>query len=161
MRAQKIPRSMIVSVLGSIWSPKEPPRYPHEHPKGAQEGPKTLSRPSSDRKRRFFRNVSIHTVISRFSRVGGSSWELKIDPKKLQERIRNDFEEDRTRRSEKKDNKNDKKTTQDVIPIIGVSLFGVQGSLGRTTYQRKLTNLTSAQDLTRRLAKGQANLITI
>ena len=42
-------------------------------------------------------------------RVGGSSWRPKIDPKKLQEMKNNDFEEDRTRGGEKKDNKDDKK----------------------------------------------------
>ena len=38
-------------------------------------------------------------------RVGGSSWRPKIDPKRPQEMKNNDFEEDRTRRAEKKDNK--------------------------------------------------------
>ena len=46
---------------------------------------------------------------SRFLRVEGSSWRSKIDPKRLQERIKNNFEENRTRRGEKKDNKDDKK----------------------------------------------------
>ena len=44
---------------------------------------------------------------SRFLRFGGSSWRSKIDPKRPQERITNNFEEDRTRRGEKKDNKDD------------------------------------------------------
>ena len=51
---------------------------------------------------------------SRFLRFGRSSWELKIDPKRLQERIRNDFEEDITTRGEKKDNKDDKKRQYEV-----------------------------------------------
>ena len=38
-------------------------------------------------------------------RVGGSSWRPKIDPKRLQEMKNNVFEEDRTIRTEKKDNK--------------------------------------------------------
>ena len=38
-------------------------------------------------------------------RVGGSSWRPKIDPKRPQEMKQNDFEEDRARRAEKKDNK--------------------------------------------------------
>ena len=38
-------------------------------------------------------------------RVGGSSWRPKIDPKRPQEMKNNDFEEDRTRRAEKKDDK--------------------------------------------------------
>ena len=68
-----------------------------------------------------------------FLRLGRSSWELKIESKRLQERINNNFEEDKTRRGEKKDNKNDKKRTTEVTPHIGNSLFGAQGSQGRTT----------------------------
>ena len=57
-------------------------------------------------------------------RLGRSSWELKIDPKRLQEMIKNNFEEDRTRRGEKKDNKKDKKRSTEVTPIIEFSNFG-------------------------------------
>ena len=39
----------------------------------------------------------------------GSSWELKIDPKRLQDQINNDFEGDKSARGEKKDIKNDKR----------------------------------------------------
>ena len=46
---------------------------------------------------------------SRFLRFGGSSWGSKIDPKRPQERIKNNFEEHRKRRGEKKGNKDDKK----------------------------------------------------
>ena len=46
---------------------------------------------------------------SRFLGFGRSSWKLKIDPKRLQERIKNDFEEACTTRGEKKGNKDDKK----------------------------------------------------
>ena len=53
-----------------------------------------------------------------FLRVGGSSWELKIDPKRLQEMINNNFEEDKTRRGEKKDNKNDKKKNHCTAPCM-------------------------------------------
>ena len=52
---------------------------------------------------------------SRFWRFRGSSWELKIDPKWLQERINNDFEEDITTRDDQKDNK-DKKKRQYELP---------------------------------------------
>ena len=45
----------------------------------------------------------------RFLRFGGSSWRSKIDPKRPQERIKNNFEEHRTRRGEKKGNKDDTK----------------------------------------------------
>jgi hypothetical protein len=71
--------------------------------------------------------------MSRCLRVGGSSWELKIDPERLQERTINNFEEDKTRRGEQKDEKNDKKTSKEVTTIIGKSNFGARGSLGRTT----------------------------
>ena len=46
---------------------------------------------------------------SRFLRFGGSSWRSKIDPKRPQDKIKNNFEEHRTRRGEKKGNKDDKK----------------------------------------------------
>ena len=48
-------------------------------------------------------------------RVGGSSWRPKIDPKRPQEKKHNDFEEDRTRRGEKKDAEDDKKR-EDELP---------------------------------------------
>ena len=67
-------------------------------------------------------------VISRFLRVGGSSWELKIDPKRVQERHKIDFEEDRSRRGEKKDNKNDQarpKRADKVASSMVGSLFGL------------------------------------
>ena len=38
--------------------------------------------------------------------------ELKIDPKRPQGKTNNDLEEDRTRKGEKKDNKNKKKSQQ-------------------------------------------------
>ena len=46
---------------------------------------------------------------SRFLRFGGSSWGSKIDPKRPQEMIKNNFEEHRTRRCNKRGNKDDKK----------------------------------------------------
>ena len=49
--------------------------------------------------------VDFVSVAAWFSRVGGSSWTTKIDPKTPQEMKNNDFEEDRTRTAEKKDNK--------------------------------------------------------
>ena len=68
---------------------------------------------------------------SRFLRFGRSSWELKIDPKRLQEGIRNDFEEAKRRRSKKKDTrarKRDQRETQESPKSEGVrawQLFGV------------------------------------
>ena len=46
---------------------------------------------------------------SRFLRFGGSSWRSKIDLKRPQERIKNNFEEHRTRRCNKRGNKDDRK----------------------------------------------------
>ena len=40
-------------------------------------------------------------------RVGGSVWELKIDPKRLREEIKHDIENKRTKRREEKGIKND------------------------------------------------------
>ena len=74
-------------------APKEPPRSPQEHPKRAQESPKTLSRACFDRKPCFFENRAPAEVKSRFLRVGGSAWELKIDPKRLRKKIKYDIEE--------------------------------------------------------------------
>ena len=48
--------------------------------------------------------------------------ELKIDPKRLQERIRNDFEEAKRRRSKKKDSrarKRDQRETQESLKSEG------------------------------------------
>ena len=90
-------------------SPKRPPRDPQEDPKGAQETSKTLPRPSWKIKSRFFKNQWMFWLESRFLRFGGSSWRSKIDPKRPQERIKNSFEEHRTRRGEKKSKTDDKK----------------------------------------------------
>jgi len=46
---------------------------------------------------------------SMFLRFGRSSWRSKIDPKRPQERIKNNCEEHRTRRCKKNGNKDDKK----------------------------------------------------
>ena len=40
--------------------------------------------------------------------MGGSVWELKIDPKRLREEIKNDIEKRRKKRDEKKSIKSDK-----------------------------------------------------
>ena len=49
-----------------------------------------------------------------------SSWEPKFDPKRPQEKITNNFEEHRTRRGEKKDNKDDKKTQDELQKCFGL-----------------------------------------
>jgi hypothetical protein len=100
-----LPRSSQETPKSTPEKPRRPPRDPQERPKEAQESPKTLWRPPSDRRRRFFKNRAAAEAGARFLRVGGSSWRPKIDPKRLQETIRNDFEEAKPRRSEKKDTK--------------------------------------------------------
>ena len=45
-----------------------------------------------------------------FLRVGGSVWELKIDPKRFREEIKNDIERRRSKIDEKKTIKNEKKS---------------------------------------------------
>ena len=52
-------------------------------------------------------------------RFGGSSWRSKIDPKRLQETIKSNFEEHRTRRGEKKDNKDDKQREYELSKCFG------------------------------------------
>ena len=56
------------------------------------------------------RNVEILIIESAFLRVGGSVWELKIDPKRLREEIKNDIERRRKKKYEKKSITSDKKS---------------------------------------------------
>ena len=48
--AQESSKANLEALSGRSRGPKELPRYPQEHPKGAQGSPKTLSKPSLDRK---------------------------------------------------------------------------------------------------------------
>ena len=100
--AQGSSKSNLEALFGRCRAPKEPPRDPQELPKGAQESPQTLSKPSLDLNRCFFINVKISSGKSRFLRVGGSAWELKIDPKRLRQKITYDIDDRRTKRNEKK-----------------------------------------------------------
>ena len=45
-------------------------------------------------------------------KVGGSVWELKIDPKRLREEIKTDIEKQRKNRDENKSLKGDKKSSK-------------------------------------------------
>ena len=65
--------------------PKSLRRSSQEHRKGAQETPKTLSEPWSDEKRRFFRIRRMFKLKSMNLKLGWSSWEFKIDPKRVEE----------------------------------------------------------------------------
>ena len=80
-----LPRSSQETPKSIPEEPKSLPRSPQEHPKGAQETPKTLSEPWSAQKRRFFRIRRMSQLKSMILRVRGSSWELKIDPKRVKE----------------------------------------------------------------------------
>ncbi len=111
-----LPRSPQETPKSTPEEPRRPPRDPQERRNEAQESPKTLSRPPSDRRRRFFKNRAPVEAGARFLRFRESSLELKIDPKRLQEAIRNDFEQAKPRRSEKKDTKprrRDQRETQE------------------------------------------------
>jgi len=82
-------------------STKRASSSPQEHPKRAQESPKTPSSASLDPKPGFFEYRAPSEAKSRFLRVGGSAWELKIDTKRLEDKENNDFEEGSQRRYEK------------------------------------------------------------
>ena len=89
---------------------KNPQEGPKSPPKEAQENPKTPSRASLIPKPCFFKNRAPAKAKSMFLRVGGSAWELKIDPKRFREKIKNDIEKRNTKRDENKSIKNDKKS---------------------------------------------------
>ena len=57
----------------------------------------------------FFKNVDNPLVKPLFLRVGGSAWELNVDPRRLRKKRNNDIEKRRTKRDEEKSIENDKK----------------------------------------------------
>ena len=92
-------KSSFPRVGGSVWELKIGPKRFREEikndielPKGARESPQTLSKPSLDRKRRFLKHTWIPNIKPTCLKVGGSVWELKIDPKRLRKGIKNDTE---------------------------------------------------------------------
>ena len=93
-----LPRSSQETPKSIPEEPKSFPRSPQEHPKGAQETPKTLSEPWSDQKRRFFRIRRMFKLKSMSVRAGWSSWEFKIDPKRVEEENKHVLEEDMSQR---------------------------------------------------------------
>ena len=94
-----LPRSSQETPKSTPEKPRRPPRDPQERPKEAQESPKTLSRPPSDRRRRFLKNRAAVKAGARFSRVGRSSWELKISFEEHEQGGKDDLEEDKNQRS--------------------------------------------------------------
>ena len=73
--------------------------------KSRQETPKSSQNDSKRAPKRFqnqlWTNVKIFEGKSRFLRVGGSVWELKIDPKRPRKKIKDDIEERITNINEK------------------------------------------------------------
>ena len=147
------------SPFGSIWSPQRSPKRLQERQKGAQESSKTLSKPFSNIKRRYFKNQWMHTLESRFLRFGGSSWRAKIDPKRLQERTKNDPEKHRTRRGEKNGNKKDQKeTTRGHDTHWGITLRG-QRLPGEDNLSKKNEQFNNHLGSNTPMAKGLANFL--
>ena len=52
-------------------------------------------------------------------RVGRSVWELKIDPKRLREEIKNDIEKRRKKRDEQKEHQERQKELQKAVAVFG------------------------------------------
>ena len=94
MAPEKLPRNPQEHPRGA----QEPPKRLSRAPKGAQESPKTLSEPWSDQTRRFFRIRRMPKLKSMILRVGGSSWELKIEPERVEEENKHVLEEDKSQR---------------------------------------------------------------
>ena len=82
---KRSPRGSQVAPRG----PQEPPRRPQEHQKGAKESHQTPERASSDPQPWFFENRAPAEAKSRFLRVGGTAWEVKIITKRVQDKKNN------------------------------------------------------------------------
>ena len=112
-------------------------------PSSNQKEARTRPKRSQDHLR--LQNVYLSTnnffafINSRFLKVGGSVWEFKIVPERLQERIRNDFEEYQARRSEKKDNKNDNKATPLSEPLAADLRQTCGKPMGKNTWPQPST----------------------
>ena len=91
----------------------EAPKSSQDTPKGSQKEPKRAPKRFQNhlwiKNVDFSKNVRIPFVKSTFSRVGGSVWELKIDPKRPRKKINNDIENRRTKIGDKKSIKDHKK----------------------------------------------------
>ena len=92
-----LPRSSQETPKSTPEKPRRPQRAHQERPKEAQESPKPLSGPPSDRRRRFFKNRAAAEAGARFLKVGGSSWEFKIDFEDLEEEEKTIWKKTRTK----------------------------------------------------------------
>ena len=94
--AQESSKTNLEALFGRSRGPKELPRASQEPPKSSQKeperAPKRFQHHLWIENADFFKNVKIPLVKSIFLRVGGSVWELKIDPKRLRKEIKNDIE---------------------------------------------------------------------
>ena len=81
--------------------------------RGPEESPKSSQNKGERAPKRFQNHFWIEnddfskielppTIKSTFLRVGGSVWELRIDPKRLREEIKSDIEKRRKKRDETK-----------------------------------------------------------
>ena len=89
-------------------SSQEPPRALNRSPMELQNAFKTIF----GSKMLIYQKSSCRLIKTSFLKVGGSVWELKIDPKRLREEIKNDSEKQRKKRDEKKSLKSDKKSSK-------------------------------------------------
>ena len=90
-------------------TPRRAPRAPKRRPREPQNAFKTIF----GSKMMIFQKSSSRPLIkSIFLRVGRSVWELKFDPKRLREEIKNDIEKRRKKRDEQKSLKGDKKSSK-------------------------------------------------
>ena len=60
-----------------------------------------------------------------FFGVGGSAWELKIDPKRPRKKIKDDIEERRTKRNEKKQQEASKRGPKEFQDKSGSPLWSI------------------------------------
>ena len=104
--AQESSKTNLEALFGRSRGPKELPRAPQEPPKSSQKEPERAPK-------RFQNHLWVESVdFSRVEllprrnqgclRVGGSAWELKIDPKRLRKKEKNDIEKITKKRDENK-----------------------------------------------------------
>ena len=90
-RPKRVPRRISRPSLVDLEAPKRPPETPKSPQQKPARAPKRFQNHLWIENLDFFKNVRIPTVKSTFSRVGASVWELKIDPKRHREEIKNDI----------------------------------------------------------------------
>ena len=74
--------------FGRSMSPRNPTKYPQDHPKWAKKSPQKLPNQSFDTKLWFFKNIRISIVKPLFLKLGEAVRELKIDSKRFRKEIK-------------------------------------------------------------------------